>query len=65
VAVIVGCGTKKGIILTGEAMFAPLQIEKAIPCTDIAKWISAFVCDPPKEHEHVVVDEIKDFTCGR
>lgn len=45
VAVIVGLGTKNGVILTGEEMFNPIDLGAAISCKEIADWISAFTCD--------------------
>jgi len=45
VAVIVGLGTRTGIILTGERMFQPIDLSQAISCQEIADWISEFTCD--------------------
>jgi len=44
VAVIVGIGTKKGLILTGENIFLPLTVSEAVPCKEIADWITWFTC---------------------
>jgi len=44
VAVIVGLGTRTGVILTGGDMFAPIDLSKAISCQEIADWISEFTC---------------------
>jgi len=40
VAVIVGVGTKKGLILTGEDIFLPLDVSNAVSCKEIAEWIT-------------------------
>lgn len=44
VAVIVGLGTRTGVILTGRKMFEPIDLSAAIPCKEIADWISEFTC---------------------
>lgn len=44
VAVIVGLGTRNGVILTGDDMFRPIDLRNAISCKEIAYWISEFTC---------------------
>jgi hypothetical protein len=44
VAVIVGLGTRNGIILTGRKIFEPIDLSTAISCQEIADWISEFTC---------------------
>ena len=44
VAVIVGLGARSGVILTGESMFKPIDLDNAISCQEIADWISEFTC---------------------
>ena len=46
VAVIVGVGTKHGLILTGGNMFEPLDLSSVIPCKEISDYIRSFCCDP-------------------
>jgi hypothetical protein len=45
VAVIVGVGTKHGLILTGDAMFKPLSLEDKVPCAELIEYIRSFCCD--------------------
>ena len=44
VAVVVGLGTRSGIILTGEHIFQPIDLSQAVTCQEIADWISEFTC---------------------
>lgn len=46
VAVVVGLGTRAGLILRGRKIFEPLDLTQAVSCKEIADWISEFVCDP-------------------
>jgi len=46
VAVIVGVGTKHGLILTGKSMFEPLELSATVTCAEISDYIRSFCCDP-------------------
>jgi hypothetical protein len=65
VAVIVGVGTKKGLILTGSDIWLPLRLEETVSCQEIADWISNFTCDPEVPQDHTIIAEIRGLTCAR